>query len=667
MPRPAQDNISSSYSSLNTRSHTTTRSSMELLQRPDHRLSRINRFQKVRAPPSTLCDPMPDLKLPRMKPLDAYEQPLSTNGLKSHGSYRLAPSAISRHSSVIQKPGPLHSEHEVMPRVDTPEHFKGRGSGAGDALSSNPPRTASVALLLSPMAHGSSQKDTHCTDGNGVLAQHSPRSVSQDSGDPITNQSVRQPTSPDKPSNALFAPTRGDDLCSMHAISSYLRREDSTKSDQICSNDENTNGGAKAQPARFRSEAMNSTSRLSIAQDGKSLRPSFQQQRKERTRQRKLRDLYAGRRDSSKRHEDPSLPSSQVSRPIAESMSRYVLACGLIDENGTKLQAGPAIVASENVSHDNERDGEGLGLSDFMAMPETKPSLNSSEHNCRPLRSYDISSSGATNACVAEDNSDVRLPHRVSSGTLSQVDSYEGPSTENSNDQYSKTIESARFKPDARTHQQNTAQSEQEQSVGTKENREVVASRPESRRSRRLAPHRASGSLKSAQSTRMPVSQSPPNSQVMDLQSRDQAEIEFLKHKIKLLEAALMAVLKTGGMLNGCPCGGTLQPPNGSKSPNALSSTSGSKHSKTSAHERLINQATEEDPQSAQFGQREPNAGRPGTDLRPQSAGSNAATVASEEYSQMLPPSKSPLDLYLLTRANACASMGPSSEFDGHR
>ena len=34
-----------------------------------------------------------------------------------------------------------------------------------------------------------------------------------------------------------------------------------------------------------------------------------------------------------------------------------------------------------------------------------------------------------------------------------------------------------------------------------------------------------------------------------------EAQVEALERKNRLLEAALMAVLNTGGVLNGCPCG----------------------------------------------------------------------------------------------------------------
>lgn len=571
----------------------------------------------------------------------------------------------------------VEPDRREMVRYDTPEHFRGeREVEPHAALSSNPVSDGSAPLKPLPSvphAVGTTSHNEMVLDsqnkGPGVSNEiyYDASQGQPNAGERASNQGVRR-TSHEKFTKALFAPVdRGNDLRSLHAMSSYLRRGDSTGSHSQSEIPESSGvevvhpSGRDEKPAPNGVAGVPNYSRPAALRDNQHRSASFQHGRNEQVRARKLRDLQRGRHSSD---ESNSRPSTRGSAPTSRPGSRNMLQESTT-ERRSHLDPSPEFKV----------EGGGATSGGGFDGPSHRGSSSSS-----------LKSREKPRALLCDENEQATSATRIRTSQPSQNRAVEGglPTRKHTGDS---RIGEARVAPDIDTqganrgHDRNRQMSETLPTIASASTENFMTPLNETRPPSLSAmqnvispsntardplntttdapayhatpsneapiprpppPKSPAMSIQSNRSTTKDTRASQTPSQLFDPQARLQARVELLERENKLLEAALMAVLKTNGKLNGCPCGGSsstsksptdaLRPPHSHVAKPARPS----KH-EAAAHDRLDVSA-----------------------LR-QSVVSNATSNWSDD-SFVASTGKRPLDLYMATRAGHGMSYDPSLE-----
>ena len=550
-------------------------------------------------------------------------------------------------------------------RYETPDHFKGpREIGAHAALSSNPVGTTSAPLKPLPSLpnvgfmpstqdkFNDLQKMATDSEDNEYYYDASPNQIG--GAERASNQGVRR-TSHEQFTKALFAPIdRGNDLRSLHAMSSYLRRGDSNASYQEIPE----SSGLEDVDPPSRDEKSSATafpnySRPSALRDDRHRRASIQRDRNELVRARKLRDLQRGRYSVDENGESLSRPSTRGSLPGSRPGSRNMLrenATGRqsrlepspdITEEGDTTLHGPSAPTDDVILPDqwprpNDKYVE-MHQSDatqLSGQEQIKPGHAAQSHISRPQQLTETDASEARTDLGPKK----KFKHTLSPNTHEQDIHHSHNRYRDVSDTLPTIISATTEKFPTPSDESPTKPESTSRAEGPHTHPDVLSEsrtrEPTNEPLPRTGPKSPTTSTKSNKSAKEPRTSKTP-SQLFDPHARLQARVELLERENKLLEAALMAVLKTNGKLNGCPCGGTLKSPGEGGRPQSNAA------------------------KPVRAGRQEYEGERLDVKHVRNSVVSNATSAWSDESAVA---GRRPLDLYMATRAGHRISYDPSGE-----
>ena len=695
--------------SVNASAYATTRSSTELARKSQHRMSRLDQFQASRPSSARLSEPAINDTLHVENNSGDKRQSTSVDGLRTwnDAQERLAahfrkfsPSKSKQDrpaSRIIIKSGEITRENSKastnharsdmaavemgnyrLERQHTPEYFRDRSRRATDihaALSSNPVHPASAPVKPLPTPPDDATLLTSANTKN-TMQNSSPEEFfdarngvekSTDNGAGLTSNSSDRVSSREQFTKAVFAPVdRGNDVRSLHAMSSYLRRGDSTSTRAETPENSGVDDlylpEQQIQMPHSTGNTARSSPQPSTLREVKNARTSFQRDRSETVRARKLRDLQRGRQ---------SVEGSEGSRPVSRSK--------LLDTYGEEKQASVRLEPSPDIS----LKGAHTSQSAFPIPSNGKHTVSAAKqerenHISQPSEDTDQYGWGQEENITsqdqhlsvaespAEDNSTMNR-HEPQSILKDESVMNSHPHLYRTASKTVATIASTTIEPESKpqpTFPPPVNQPQTRSVIPEKKPPPPIIQGPVRSSLEHLAmennavsgapspslhpPKSPTASFKSQKST----ARSSARQSEYDPQARLQARVDHLERENKLLEAALMAVLRTSGRLNGCPCGGTLRPPNDIHAAhnNAMAGSSGSKRT------------TGSQKSGVEGGKLDADVDRLDAAYRQSMISNGTSSWGDAEPGAF---GKRPLDLYMATRAGHRVSVDPPAEVNG--